>query len=344
MRQRPADAARPVGAGQVQGLHRSALRQSIAFVGRQAERPRRVDQRAHPPRRRRPPPASAQSGARASRLLQQGSPGAQHLRQQDQAVRPVLAHRGIEARRVEAATSPTSRAAAAAARCSARRARSGARQPGDVLEQHRQRQRAQVAFECPAAPSPAAGPASPRCSASARRHTPLGAPVVPDVKVTLAVPAGMATGAAGRRSITSVSPASGQARAGTCGHCAASGAADSSVSTPAARNAWAHLRRREEQRQRHVHDRGLCCRRIGDHPGRPVVEQRGQHAHAVGAQALRQHVRRVLQTAVRPVTAGAAQGDGRVRCRHAAPATAARRVNCCSARGRWPASTFGWCS
>ncbi len=65
----------------------------------------------------------------------------------------------------------------------------------------------------------------------------MGAPVLPEVKVTLAVPAGKTTGTAGNRAKATVSPATSTGSQGRAGHCCASEAATTNVSTPAARSA-----------------------------------------------------------------------------------------------------------
>jgi len=74
--------------------------------------------------------------------------------------------------------------------------------------------------------------------AIAPRHTPLGAPVVPEVKVTFAVPRGNSTRLAGSRSKTSPCPATSTGSNRAFGHRAANSAGANSASTPAACTAW----------------------------------------------------------------------------------------------------------
>ena len=80
-------------------------------------------------------------------------------------------------------------------------------------------------------------PSATRRMAVALRHTPLGAPVVPEVKVILAVSGGIRTAPAGRRRQASVWPATSQLVAGNSGQRAAASGMVSIVSTPAAPSA-----------------------------------------------------------------------------------------------------------
>ena len=130
--------------------------------------------------------------------------------------------------------SRSSRVAPAAARCKSPR-EAAAPQPGDVLQQHREGQGAKMAADVQRLHRLHQSLGHPP-HGLAPRHTPLGAPVVPEVKVILAVPVASHRRRAGRRSSTSASFATVNDSAGACGQ-PATAAGTSSASAPAARSA-----------------------------------------------------------------------------------------------------------
>ena len=141
-------------ARQVQRLHRSAFRQSVSFVRGQSGCARRLDRR----RADRRAADGDETKRVAGRVLDRapagfvdsamrmppGAPRAQHLRQDDEALRLVGPHRSLELRRIELRRPFEARVA-----CRDHDARRAGQQrcveSGDVFEQHAERQRAQVA-------------------------------------------------------------------------------------------------------------------------------------------------------------------------------------------------------
>ncbi len=207
-------------------------------------------------------------------------------------------------------------------------------QAGDVFQQHRKGQGIQVALDAAAAPSPRPAPCATRCSAAALRHTPLGAPVVPEVKLIFAVCAGSATAADGRRACimrlaghldrlpAQRRPGGGQ-RGGHQQRVHAGGL-----------QRMLHLRRAEELRQRHMHDATLLRRLVQRDEGGAVVQHRGQHARAGRAPASwPASATACIQLHGAPDAPAVVQ-----RRPHAATL---RRASICSAASSRPASTSG---
>ena len=257
------------------------------------------------------------------------------------------AHRRMEARRVEAPTSPSGRARAAAARCRWRRARSGAIRPAMFssstangsahrwrwMPQRRQRLRpGRRATRCMriGAQADALGRAG-----GARREGDLG-------RARRHRHRRRRAGAAG----ATVSPATSQGCAGASGQRAASGGAQRAACRRRPRAAHARSAPRVKNS-----GSGTCTTpasrggQVGDDPGRRVVQQGREHAHAVrlpSRAASASHLGLAVAPCVqrrRPVVAvpTADPRSSRTRaCRARAPAAAARaadgrRAPC----GRW---------
>ena len=263
MRQCTTGRAGAVCAGQVERLHRRALGQPVAFAGGNAHRARRVDQPgadggpAHRHQLQR-------IGGALAGLRQVARPGAQHLRQQDHAVGPVIGHhrlkaRGVETRRTGESDLPQRQ------RHAGRAAGQRSHQAGDVLEQHREGQGAQVA-------------------ADAQRlrglHQPVG-----HAAHRLRSQANALRRAGGARGVGDLGGAGRHRRA--LGRQAQQGQhAAGHVDTlqrrlrpllgaarcrqhgvdPGGAQGMPDLLRREERRQRHVHEIRLRSRQIGHHP------------------------------------------------------------------------------
>jgi hypothetical protein len=112
------------------------------------------------------------------------------------------------------------------------------------------------------------------------RHTPLGAPVVPEVKVILAVPRRQRHrhGVAARPRKRSTGDGDGvpAQRRPACGQ----RRIDEQGVDAGRRDGVPHLRRREEERQRHVHAVGVARRLVERDEGRRVVHRGREHARS----------------------------------------------------------------
>ena len=357
MRQRrPAEPGR-CGAGQVERLHRAAFGQAVALVGRDADAPapRRSAARRPPHRRRR---RASATPARAGRVAcSQAGPGAQHLRQQDQAVRLRAPSRW---RGSAPGRSPTTRVRPelrpAAARCRSRPATAAPARRRCSPAAPRTAARSGGAG-WPAARAPAPGRRPRRAATRAPRHTPLGVPVVPEVKVILTVPGGHRhrRGRAGAARRSELAGHARSARRAPARRPLRPAARRSSASAPAGLQRVGDLLRREEAGQRQVHHAGLQRGEVGDDPGRAVVQQRGEHAHLLLAQMRAEAPRPAARSSANvqralagldadAVVAEQACRSGRHERRHSSRRASLRRARMRSASGRWPASTTGRCS
>ena len=339
VRQGPARAAGTVRARQVQRLHRRAFGQAVALVGRDAACARGLD---HARADRRPAHRDQLQRRRRAGIavLQPGGPRAQHLRQQDHAVRCMPQQRRVEQRGVEAggAREPHLRQRRHDHGRSARQRREHA---GQVLQQHRQRQHAQV---------------PPDVQRLERAHQPGGRTL--HRRVVQAHALGRAGRARregdlrGRRRHGHRAPRQFHQHQRPPGHLAGlllrlrPGGREGGVRQQRVHagrlQRVADLLRREEGRQRHVHHARIARGEVRDHPRRSVVHQRGQHPGAARLQRDGQARGRRIQFRAAPAQARAFE-RGQVRGLHAPPSRAAPARSASRRTAGWisPATTTG---
>ena len=327
VRECAARATRALRAGQVERLHRGALGEPITLGDRQAQAQRRLNQRR--PDGRATDRHQLQAGRCAQALThQEGDPRAQHLWQQDQAVRRLRAHHAVEARCVEL------RGAFKAQLGQRQRDHGGALPPrggqaGQVLQEHRIGQGRQMAADAQRRER----------GDHAIAHRIHGHPGQADALGLARAARGEAEGLRARwqrhrcvRQWQGGEPLAGQGP-GLGGQANGSRQRHQQQLGAGGLKRMLALRGGEEHGQRQVHRTGVAQRLVEQREGGAVVQQAGHHAAALqpsgGSRALCGPV------LGRP---GAARG---LENGQAHVLTPRRRASTCSAASSEPASTTG---
>ncbi|MCW0466056.1 hypothetical protein NB705_003129 [Xanthomonas sacchari] len=337
MRQRPSDAAQALRLGPVQGHHRGALGQAVAFEHRQLQR-RRTAQQARADAATTDRQVAQRGGQRHAALGGHDQPQ-QQLRHQDHAVRLVAVQAGDQGRNVQAGSA----AVADLGQRRQRDLRAGQQrrvQAADVLQQRRQRHQAQVPARRQRRGGVGQRVGDLQQRVGAQAHA-----------LRLAGGAGGVGDAAGARGQghrrLRQAPAS-QSRLRQAQRLAVqvgqgrTRRRDQPLRTAAGQGVL-HLRRAEEGRQRHVHAATQSDRQVQQQPLGAVVQAAGDAMQPMPLQRIGQTLGALEQIALaqrpigvkhaRVVAAQAGQQVGDAWRAHGAPARQARNVGSTPWRG-----------